>query len=206
MAGSDWLRVVGYLVVTGLVLRAALLDRRRSKTGDAAGPTFWIATVGALITLTIGRIGGLGPALADLARARALESQWYATRRPVQVGIVVAVALIFLAIVVVTIWRVPTDRRRYFALSLAVLTLVTYAAIRLVSLHGVDTMLYHRELWSIRVGTWLELVLLSVAGLVAAAHPIAPDEPSNTATTTAAPRPAPAHDGPATPLGSTMRR
>jgi hypothetical protein len=65
--------------------------------------------------------------------------------------------------VVVALWRAPERRRRYLPVALVVFTLMCYAGMRLVSLHQIDALLYHRELAGLKIDTVLELIGLGVA-------------------------------------------
>jgi hypothetical protein len=104
--------------------------------------------------------------VADLGRGRAADSGWYETRRPVQAAVVVALGAVWFVTVSVACWRTPERRRRYLPMGLMVVTLAAYAAIRLVSLHHIDTLLYRREIADIWVGTVIEVTLLIVTGIV----------------------------------------
>jgi hypothetical protein len=62
--------------------------------------------------------------------------------------------------------RTPERRRRYLPMGLAVVTLAAFVAIRLVSLHQVDSVLYRRHIEGVRVGTLIELSLLLLTSVV----------------------------------------
>jgi hypothetical protein len=49
-------------------------------------------------------------------------------------------------------------------MSVMVLTVGAYVAVRAVSLHQIDSVLYRRELSGLRVGTLIEYAVLLVAG------------------------------------------
>lgn len=65
--------------------------------------------------------------------------------------------------VVVAIWRVPERRRRYLPAAIVVSSLICFAAIRMVSLHYVDALLYNHPIVGVRIGSIVELGLTTLA-------------------------------------------
>jgi len=163
---SHWLRVIGYVLLVVLSLVARRRERSRAAEVDGVWPPFWLLTAGFLAVMAIGRAGDIGSLIADLGRGRAADSGWYETRRPMQAAVVVVLGAVWFVTVSVACWRTPERRRRYLPMGLMVVTLAAYAAIRVVSLHHIDALLYRRELADIRVGTVIEVTLLIVTGIV----------------------------------------
>lgn len=99
------------------------------------------------------------------ARDRLQTDDWYQDRRRLQA----AGAVLLVAVgVVVTLWVVRVvirTRPTNLVISLAVLALVGFVAVRSVSLHQIDALLYRRHLGSAEVNTWFELVLAALVGL-----------------------------------------
>ena len=111
----------------------------------------------------VGRLGDIGGLVTELGRARASDEGWYASRRPLQMALVAVVATTWFVLVAVAVWRVPERRRRYLPMSIVVVTLVAFAGIRLISLHHLDSVLYHRGLYGVRWAAVVELALLAIA-------------------------------------------
>jgi hypothetical protein len=78
---------------------------------------------------------------------------------------------IWFVTVVIALWRVPARRRRYLPAALSVFTLMCFIGVRLISLHGIDALLYRRDLGGARFGAVVELALLGVAVLLTAFPP-----------------------------------
>jgi hypothetical protein len=163
---SHWFRVIGYVVLVLLCLVARRRERSRASEVDGVWPPFWLLTAGFLGAMAIGRAGDIGSLLSDLGRGRAADSGWYETRRPLQAVVVLALGAAWFISVSVACWRTPERRRRYLPMGLMVVTLAAYAAIRVVSLHQVDTLLHRREIAGVRVGAVIEITLLIITGLV----------------------------------------
>ncbi len=181
-AGSNWIRVAGYLVVAALAQVARWRERRRAALDDGVWPPFWMLTGAVLVVMAIARAGSIGDAIGDLGRERAENSGWYQSRRPVQAVVVAAVGMGWLISVSVACWRTPERRRRYLPMGLAIVTLLAFAAIRIVSLHQIDSVLHRRHIGVIRVGTLTELLLLVVASLATLWVPVGrakPDTPTS---------------------------
>jgi hypothetical protein len=101
----------------------------------------------------------------DEVRARARAGGWYESRRKFQAVVVLGLGLAWLVTVFIAVWRVPERRRRYLPTIVAVVTLAAYAAIRVVSLHQIDGLLYRRRIGDVRFGTAVEFGLLAFAGV-----------------------------------------
>jgi hypothetical protein len=160
-ADQNWLRMVAYLAVAGLALLAA---RREPADRVATWRPFWPLTASIFVVMALGRAGGLAEWVIGQFRGEAYEAGWYDERRPLQAAVVIAVGGAWLVSVAVACWRIPERRRRYLPMSVMVLTVGAYVAVRAVSLHQIDSVLYRRELSGLRVGTLIEYAVLLVAG------------------------------------------
>jgi hypothetical protein len=163
-ADSNWLRVAGYLVVAILCFVAA---RREEPDSPGSWPPFWILTGVLFLVMALGRVGDLADLMTDTLRRRAESQGWYDSRRRVQGLFVAGLALAWFISVLVSVWRVPQRRRRYLPMIVVVLTVGFYAAIRIVSLHQLDSVLYRHREAGVRNGTLIEFALLCVAGVCA---------------------------------------
>lgn len=160
LAESGWFRAGGYLLVAALAFAAG---RRQDRDAPGAWPPFWLLTGALLLVMAVGRAGDVGDVLGDSIRDRAVERGWYESRRPLQAAVVGALGAAWFVAVITAIWRVPERRRRYLPMITVMITLAAFAAIRLVSLHHVDTLLHRRHVVGLRVGTAIEIVLLLLA-------------------------------------------
>jgi hypothetical protein len=163
-ADTNWLRVCGYVLVAILCFAAA---RREDPEQPGCWPPFWILTGALFIVMALGRAGDIADLMTDTLRQRAVDEGWYERRRHVQGLVVAGLAGGWLIAVLVAIWRVPERRRRYLPMIVVVLTVGLYAAIRVVSLHQLDAVLYRRRSVGVRHATLIEYALLYLAGLCA---------------------------------------
>lgn len=163
-ADTNWLRVCGYVVVAILCFTAA---RRENAGSPGSWPPFWILTGVLFLMMAIGRAGDVADLMTDSLRERAVSEGWYESRRHVQALVVGGLGLSWLIAVLIAIWRVPARRRRYLPMIVVVLSVGFYAAIRIVSLHQLDSLLYRREAAGMRYGTWFEFALLVIAAVCA---------------------------------------
>jgi len=119
-------------------------------------------------TLAVGRVFGLQWRLAEFFRRRAVVGGWYDERRGFQTWVVLAVAALAAA-VVIAIVAVSLRRKspRTLAVFAPVATLLGFLAVRAVSLHQIDHLLY-RRVAGVEVNLAVELTLLALvaAGLI----------------------------------------
>ena len=160
------IRIYGYVVVALLMLAARRRERRRVGIVDGVWPAFWIVTCVFLLAMAVGRAVEAGNLLSSFGRSAADEGGLYASRRSVQAAVVETVGGVWIVVVAVALWRTPEGRRRYLPVALIVVTLAAFAAVRVVSLHQVDSVLYRTHVMGVRVATLVELTLLGVAALV----------------------------------------
>lgn len=167
-ADVDWLRAVAYLFAAAVCVVAAVLDVR-----DSPGywRPFWPLTAALLGCMAVGRAGDVAEHLVDLLRDGARTEGWYEERRRWQAAVIAALAAAWLLAVVVACVRIPERRRRYLPVVLVVVTLCGFVAVRVVSLHQVDSLLHRRQVAGLRVGTAIEYVLVVLLAGAALAAP-----------------------------------
>lgn len=176
MAGSldsNWLRVVAYGLATVACLHVGWRERSvpRSLRRPGLWPAFWFTTAAVLLVLAVGETGQVGDLITEVGRRRARAGGWYDTRRHLQSLLVGGVGVIWFVVAIVAIWRVPERRRRCLPMALLVFTLMCFAAVRLVSLHDVDEVLYRRRIAGVRIVAVVELIVLGLAFLATYWHP-----------------------------------
>jgi hypothetical protein len=160
-ADRNWLRMLAYVMVAVLAFAAG---RREDPDEVATWRPFWPMTAGIFLVMALGRARGLAEWLIDQVRGEAYEAGWYDARRPLQAAVVAAVGGAWLISVVTACWRIPERRRRYLPMTVVVLTVGAFVAVRAVSLHQVDSVLYRTDIAGLRVGTLTEYALLAAAG------------------------------------------
>lgn len=162
---SHWVRVIGYLLLVVLCLVARWREQGRADETDGVWPPFWLVTAGFLAAMAIGRAGDIGTLVGDLGRDQAGDAGWYEIRRPVQaVGVAVLGAAWFVMVAAACLQSF-LRRRRYLPMSLMIMTIAAYAALRIVSLHHVDVLLYRRDIAGARIATVVEIALLVLTAL-----------------------------------------
>ena len=134
---SNAFRVVVYLLVALLSLWWGVRERRWVATHAVDWwPFYWFMSA-ALLTA----MGIAGPAHSETSSARSVAN------RPAQAG-------------------GTTRDARYLPHVILLSTILAFAAIRLVSLHQVDTVLYRRDVAGVRIVALVELGLLAATVLV----------------------------------------
>jgi hypothetical protein len=163
---SNWWQVVTYCLVGALAVGAAIWERHLLRTGDRRDlwPFFWAMTAVVLLTMAIGHAGDFGDLIADYGRRSAYSDGWYETRRTAQTVAVGVVSAVWAVVTAVAVWRFPERRRRYLPMAVITFGLMCFAAIRVISLHQVDSLLYRRHIAGVRIGVLVELSGLVIAG------------------------------------------
>ena len=113
--------------------------------------------------MALARGADLGGLIPDLGRRRARSGGWYYRRREVQAAAIVALSMAAIGVVAVAIRWVPANRRRYLPEAVVVLGLAAFAAVRLISLHQVDVLLYRRRIEGMKLDALVELTCLAAA-------------------------------------------
>ena len=115
-----------------------------------------------LFGLAVARALDAPELITGLGRSEARSTGVYEGRRAFQAAVVVAIGLTWCVSVAVAVWRVPERRRRYLPAVIVTIALVAFAAVRVVSLHHIDQILYNRPIHGIRVVVFIELGMLAV--------------------------------------------
>ncbi len=150
------------VIALAVALGRTEVTARRTGTADTLWPTFWFATAGVLFVMAAGRAIELDELVTEFGRSQARLAGWYRTRRGLQAALVGSVSAIWMVTVFVAVWRVPERRRRYLPTAVVVFTMACFAAIRLVSLHHADALLYNRSIAGVRVVAVVEWSLLAL--------------------------------------------
>ncbi|MDZ7726977.1 MAG: hypothetical protein U5Q44_01580 [Dehalococcoidia bacterium] len=164
---SGLLRSLAYLAIAALSLLAWTRERR---AGPDPGiwPQFWLLTGILLLGLGLSRLAGIDDIVTSTGRETAREGGWYEARRAFQALVVGGLGMAWLSGTGLAIWRIPERRRRYLPAAIVVLTIVCFAAMRAVSLHHVDHVLYNIEVGGTRPVVVIELTLLLLLGAACA--------------------------------------
>lgn len=171
LVDSPALRTLSYFLVAMVGLAVWRIEREASPRIDLL-PPFWLATGLLILALGLARVSGFADLATDIGRDQARSEGLYEARRPLQALLVAVIACGWLAVTGLAIWRVPERRRRYLPSMLVVVALLAFAAVRAISLHAVDTVLYRADLGGVRGVTFVELSLLAMlaaASIVCAA-------------------------------------
>lgn len=161
------LRVLGYLLLAGVAAVWAVREMRHPERDRLEWwPRYWWIAVAILVTMAILRGGGITDAISDFGRTHARSGGWYDARRLFQALAVLLLTTAWFVGVVLAVWRVPPRRRRYLPHVIGLSAIVAFAAIRMISLHQVDTVLYRTEIAGVRIVAFVELGL-ELATLVA---------------------------------------
>ena len=163
LVDSSGLRVLGYLVAAAAAFAAGLRERSEAvRLDQPRWPLFCFASAFLLAIMGVARGGGLADLVEDFGRSQAYVRGVYEGRFVYQIATLGIVSMLWLVGVGIAIWRVPERRARYLPAAVLLVSLIGFAAIRLVSFHYVDAVLYNRGIAGLRFVTIFELT-----GLVA---------------------------------------
>ena len=159
---SSAVRAAGYVVVALLAVLAAFADRETAEQAHGRLWRFSLLLSAVLLTfLAVASFGDLSDVLTGFGRERAYRAGWYDTRRGVQAGVVVTLFVLWCVSVLVSIYAVPSRRRSYLPAVIGLFTIWAFVAVRLVSYHDIDTLLYRRHLGGARLVAVGEVTLLT---------------------------------------------
>lgn len=124
--------------------RGAPQPRAANQRGN---PHLLVGSQAALILcLGLGKQVHLGSRVTSVGRAWAAAQGWYSFRQPVQEDLITGILVSGALLLVAASWYWRHTLRHHWHLLLGVMGLLTYNAIRMVSLHDVDSLLYSRVL------------------------------------------------------------
>jgi hypothetical protein len=160
-SNSNSLRVACYAIAAACCAAAFLGERSGARFAARA----WLSGAVILVVLAIGRDLEFGPWLTQRGREIAYAHGWYPDRRPFQRR--ADVALLAVGVVAVGVAAAWHSRLRGYAPGLVLMiSLVVYSAVRTVSYHDVDQLLYNHPWHGIRLNSILEASLtLSLAAV-----------------------------------------
>ncbi len=113
-----------------------------------------------LLVLAVASYGDLSDVLTGFGRKQAYRAGWYDTRRGLQAGVVIALFATWCVSVLVSIYAVPSRRRSFLPAVIGLFTIWGFVAVRLVSYHDIDAVLYRRHLAGARMVAFGEVGLL----------------------------------------------
>jgi hypothetical protein len=158
LINSNELRVLAYALAALACLAAGWRERRaRSLRELDLWPAFWTLTAIVLGAMALARALDLADALTEVGRREARLRGLYEARRSLQALLVGGIGLAWFVTVLTAIWRVPERRRRYLPAFVFVFSLGCFAALRTVSFHYLDAVLYNRPVLGVRAASVLEL-------------------------------------------------
>jgi len=162
---SSGLRAGGFAALAVLSVALGVRESRDTrKSSRSLLPAYWWLTAMLLLVVAIAQATELADLVARTGREEARANGWYDARRSAQALAVAGVSGAWAVGVVVAIWRVPPRRRRYLPSALAVSALLAFIAVRAISLHQIDAVVYRSDLAGVRMVALVELFLLAVAG------------------------------------------
>jgi hypothetical protein len=124
-----------------------------------------------IFLLGVGKQTNLGNRITSFGRMWASAHGWYSFRHPVQEDLITSILIGGGLLLVTTGWLLRHTFYRHGPLILGVMGLLTYTAIRMVSLHDVDSLIYSR-VYGIRWDWIFELgALLFINGALVVAFP-----------------------------------
>jgi hypothetical protein len=163
--------LAGTYLAAGLTCLVVGGMERRTRPVDRSWPTFWVVCGAVLGAVGVARAGKLEAVITGAGRARARADGWYAGRHHLQVDVIALIAICWASVVAVAVWKTRPSRRHCLPVAIAVLSLLSFLVVRLVSLHQVDRILSHR-VHGVRAGSLIELAgttLVIVLAVITAA-------------------------------------
>jgi hypothetical protein len=158
--------LAGAYVAAGLTCLVVGGYERRAQRVERSWPAFWVVCAAVLGGVGVARAGKLEAAISRAGRARARAEGWYAGRHHLQVDVIAALAICWASVVVIAVWRTRPSHRYCLPVAIAVLSLLSFLVVRLVSLHQVDRVLDHR-VHGVRAGSLVELAGTAVVIVLA---------------------------------------
>jgi len=162
------LRVAAYWLAAALALGAALTSRNTTRRSGWAVPGFWFAAAAIIALLAVSRQVDLASQIASTGRQVFRTEGWYPDRRPIQEATVFAV--LSGAAIVGAAGVALMTARRYAQIVPGFVTLLglgTFLAVRAISLHDIDGLLYRRSLWHVQVNALAELAAVVAVAFAA---------------------------------------
>jgi len=164
-----WMTVAAYAIAAVLAAsagRAAMVRHRESGTGrpDAL---LWLTVALAMGFLCLNKQLDLQTLVTDIGRAIARNQGWYERRRWVQEWFVLGVLIGAGTVWSLLLWRYRTFTGSHKLLVTGALLLVTFVAVRAISIHHVD-MFLNTRVFGFKANWALELTGIVLIGVAAA--------------------------------------
>ncbi|HVK04867.1 MAG TPA: hypothetical protein VM490_15420 [Armatimonadaceae bacterium] len=158
---------VAYGMLAGCCLAAAYSEGRlRRSRGMAAYPSLWVMLAVLLLLLSWHRVTGELNNVTNYFRLQARMEGWYAERRDLQWSLIRAVPFLGIVLCGGFAWWVRRAGRRLILPALALVYLLCFTLVQVVSLHQMDWMM-GRRVGPLSVQGWCYVVgfALSVGAL-----------------------------------------
>lgn len=157
---AEFVVVLCYGLVAASSVRVGFVEARSRARHEVGWPVFWYLVSGVLLLIALAHLVDIAEPLRNAVRERAWADDWYDGRERVQIALGLAAATVLTVLVVAVAWF----RRTYALVMVMVAALVLLAAVRLTSLHAVDSLLHDESIAGFRYGAVLELLGLTVLG------------------------------------------
>ena len=163
---SNALRAAAYVVAAALCFVAGLREREARRGTTSLAPYFWFVLAGLMLFFGISRELEIGPWITDQGRSFARDHGWYNERRRYQrllVDFIFVGSLVLIAIG--WVWFFRAVYREHPLAFIAIVYVVSFVAIRTISLHQIDHMLYTDHFGGYRPNAALELFGCALVGV-----------------------------------------
>lgn len=144
------------LLMTILCLLYTWQVRQRASVHQRSLQRFYATQALLLLGLSMDKQWGVLAWLTNYSRFWAMREGWYYSRRPLQFDLIVGIIGAGLLLFGLACWYFRAILRQHWLPLLGAIGLLTYVAVRAVSLHAVDAMLADRVL-GVRLDLLLEL-------------------------------------------------
>ncbi len=165
------LRVVAYLLAAMLSFAAARQSSRGASRREWPLVGFWLMAGAALVLLALSREVDLAARGADIGRNLFRTEGWYPDRRPFQEAAVLGILACAGVVSLCGSFLLLSGRRKQILPGfVALVCLATFLAVRAISLHDIDAVLYRHSISQVRVNALAELavtLLIALAALLA---------------------------------------
>ena len=161
-------RSVGYIAVACLCASIALTQSDgRPHPPLLSQWRFWMAIAAVLLSLALVRELRVTHIIGGPVRDFAHEHDLYEKRRPIQLLAVLVIAAGGVVAAAISAWYLRAYRWWELFTTLGVLYVLSFLAIRAVSLHNIDTVLFRSSIAGVHVGVLLEFAGILFVGGVA---------------------------------------
>ena len=162
------LRVAADVLAASLAFVAARHATRGAVRNDGALPAFWYYTAALLLALALAREIDLASRIAGVGRGVFDTEGWYAHRRRYQTAAILLIVLWSGLVALSGCWLlVRRHHERILPGFVALDGLLTFLAVRALSLHQIDALLYRRSVHEVRVNALVELTMTCIVALTA---------------------------------------